>query len=247
MINPDAEVDRLRHMLIQGGYDISDAYTICDAVSDDINELMLDIAANAMTEATEYAGQIGAEEFIDDMDVVPYGGIFMITTRSRKTNYSESERKMLPSLLSNAKRATDGSMYKVIPITDKKRSNIPNNMFELLRDQRRQQVATRNTMVQELKIGRSKGVGSMQERLRAMITNSRNSRKMFYTMSRPSVVTGDTVFRTASSKQYADTSWVRPARKLDMTGYLMDLNNKIDRVLFDSVRFLVRSYQEEYL
>ena len=131
MINPDAEVDRLRHTLMQEGYDLADADLICDAASDDINELMLDIAANAITEATEYAAQIGAEDFIDDIDVIPSGGIFIVTTRSKRTDYSEPERKMLLDLIKNGENAADGSKYKVIPITKTEKLNIPANMFEL--------------------------------------------------------------------------------------------------------------------
>lgn len=246
MINPDAEVDRLRMTLMHAGYDLSDADLICDAASDDINELMLDIASNAITEATEYAAQIGAEDFIEDIDVVPTGGTFMITTRSGRTDYSEPERKMLPDLVKGGKMAADGSQYKVIPIKKTEKASIPTSMFDMLRDQQQQQTAAKNALKQELVVGRAKSQGSMQERMRALVNNTRASRKGFYESSRPKVISTDVEFRTASDKQDADTTWVRPERELDMTGFLMELNNKIEHVLFDSVRFLVDSYQEEY-
>jgi hypothetical protein len=53
-------------------------------------------------------------------------------------------------------------------------------------------------------------------------------------------------FRTASEKQDPDTTWVIPAKEMDMTGYLMDMNKRIQDNIYQSVMFIVESYEKEF-
>ena len=53
-------------------------------------------------------------------------------------------------------------------------------------------------------------------------------------------------FRTASEKQDPDTTWVIPAKEMDMTGYLMDMNKRIQENIYQSVAFIVESYEKEF-
>src|SRR5687768_16788256 len=134
MINPDAEINRLRYYLTQKNWLPHEVDQICDLVSRDVNEVILDIVASAVADATEYAESIGASEFIDEMDVIEVGGSFMVTTISGKLDYSQPEKQMLPHLLKNAKTSADGSRYRVIPVGGKKTETIPANIFSVLQD-----------------------------------------------------------------------------------------------------------------
>ena len=67
MVNPDAELHRLRYTLSNSGWSIGEIDQIVDEASRDVNELILDIVSNAVAQATDYAQDIGAEEFMCDL------------------------------------------------------------------------------------------------------------------------------------------------------------------------------------
>jgi hypothetical protein len=58
--------------------------------------------------------------------------------------------------------------------------------------------------------------------------------------------TKDITFRTASSEQDPETDWVYPAKELDLTGYIMDLNSRMSDTMSDVVPKLIETYIEEY-
>jgi hypothetical protein len=55
-----------------------------------------------------------------------------------------------------------------------------------------------------------------------------------------------TVFRTASSKQSANTQWVLPAKKADFSEDLAQINQQLDTSVQDIVREIIRSYEEGF-
>jgi len=237
MLNPDAEINRLRHNLRFKDYpeDLVDA--MCDAASADINEFMLDVVSSALVDVAEHAYEMELEELAADLDVVDVGGIFQIITRSRKTDYSTPEIHMLPNLLKNAETAGDGSRYKIIPIHGKgERRRMGKNMFE---DQQQRQKALEAAR-QSLKAGRATSTGTMLQSFREMMHRNVAARKQFYEL--PSV-DGTPNFKTASSNQDPSTSWVVPAQDKDMTGYIMQVNDSISRNVQDAVVQIVAGYE----
>jgi hypothetical protein len=49
--------------------------------------------------------------------------------------------------------------------------------------------------------------------------------------------------RTASSKQSPTSSWVYPARSVDIQSVLMEVNSALDNELYDAIQDIVRSYE----
>ena len=198
-----------------------------------------------MVEAAQYAAEIGADEFIDDVDVAEIGGSYNIITRSGQTNYSQPEVKNLPNLLKNGKVAADGSRYKVIPLNDNSSSKrMGNSIFEDQQALQSKIQAARESLRNNLRIGSSPRTNQMTERFREMIRQNMPARESFFSLNK--VKQNSTVkprFATASSKQDPATSWVIPARELDMTGYLMDINSRIQQNIYDTVSTIVNEYE----
>ena len=244
MINPDAEISRLRSYLDQRDWMPAEIDDILDLASNDINEIILDIVSNAVAEATDYALDLGAEEFIEDMDVIEVGGGFMISTLSGKTDFSIPERKMLNDLLKNAKVSKDGNRYKVIPVGGTESSQQPRDIFTVMRNRDSMLQEARATLNNESLDRRSARAQTMASHFRNIISSKLKERviprdRQVETRVKPN-------FRTASDKQDENTQWVIPAKEMDMTGYLMDMNKRIQESIYSSVMFIVESYEKEF-
>lgn len=245
MINADAEISRLRTYLLDRGWYDTEIEDICDLASRDINEVILEVVSNAVAEATEHAEELGAEEFIEEMDVVEVGNSFMITTLSGKTDFSIPERKMLPDLVKNGEISEDGNRYKVIPVGKKKEISRPMNIFSDLQQKQQAQQEARRSLLESNMDMRSARAQHMAGHFKQVISrrlNDIHSRRI----SKVEEKSDDIQFRTASEKQDPNTQWVIPAVKMDMTGYLMDMNRRIDDTIRDSVIYIIDSYKEEF-
>ena len=245
MINPDAEVNRLRSWLGGQGWMPTEINDICDLAANDINEIILDIVSNAVAEATDYAMDLGAEEFVEDMDVIESGGGFMVTTRSGKTDYSTPERKMLNDLLKNADISEDGDRYKVVPVGGKTTVTQPRDIFTVLQQRDSVLQEARQTLNQQGLEKRSAKAQTMAGHFRGIISKKLDER-MAALKDRKTEVRGTPEFRTVSDKQDENQSWVIPAKELDMTGYLMDMNRRVQDSVYSSVMFIVESYEKEF-
>ena len=242
MINPDAELNRLRYELRQKGLSLSEVDELCDSASQDINELILDITSNAIESAIAYAEDIGAEAFISDMDIIDVGGGYMISTRSGVTNFSIPERKMLPDLVKNGKTSEDGNKYKVIPITKKQEEQVITDIFTVQK-QRDAQINHIRSTINNKSIDRSERAKMMADEWRKSININMSSRPA---KRKIEVKSADVVFRTASESQDPNTSWIYPAKDMDMTGFLMDLNKKMQQDVYFSVINVIQAYSRSY-
>lgn len=240
MLSPDLEINRLRWNLSNKGWQSQELDAICDQAAADINTIILDVVSGATAEAIEYAEAIGADDFIDDLDIVESGSIFQIRTRSGKTDYSRSRKEMLQHLLKNAKTAQDGSKYKVIPMRDKQKFDIGTSMFDTMKKVDAAQQEAKTAIVDNNQNNRSARANQMAYQFRQSMKRSMldDNKKV-----NDGPVTG---FRTASSKQNADTQWVIPEKDVDMTQFLAELNNRIEDTIEQSVVFIIKSYEEEY-
>jgi hypothetical protein len=265
MINPDAEINRLRSFLGQRGWMQSEIDEICDLVANDINEVILDIVSNAIAETTDYALDIGAEEFIEDIDIIDTGSGYMISTISGKTDYSVPEMKMLPDLVKNGEVSADGDRYRVIPIGGRSSDNRDDNAQEGISTVGRNKFENRQardifTMLQQkdatLQQARrninQNALNNRSQRAQALASHWRDvikSRTQQHTSSVQSKRAGQDAnpeFRTASEKQDPQTQWVIPAKEMDMTGYIMDMNKRIQDGIYESVMFIISSYEKEF-
>lgn len=244
MVNPDAEINRLRSLLMSRRADFSTIDAICDAASKDINEVILDIVSNGMAEAVEYAVELGAEDFIEDMDIVNVGGSYQVITRSGKTDFSTPPMPMLPHLLKNAKVAKDGSRYRVIPVGGESsgKKTMGRSIFEDQRALQGKIQVARETLRESLNANSNQRSGEMIDKFRDMVRGNMPTRQSFYNRSHSRRANPE--FRTASSKQDPNTQWVTPAKELDMTGFLMNLNTKIQQDIVSSVMTIVNEYEK---
>lgn len=243
MINPDIEIANLRHFLNGRGWLPQEIEDILDLASRDMNEIILDVVSNAVAEATEYAEELGATDFIEDLDVVEIGGGWMITTHSGRTDFSVPERKMLPDLIKDGKVSKDGDRYKVIPVGSKKEISQPKDLFSTMRQQQVEQREARASLLDKSTDHRSARAQQMASHFRTMVDRRLSDQHVGRKITVP---TGNVEFKTASEKQDVNTQWVAPAIERDMTGFLMDMNKRIDDTIDSSIRFIAESYEKEF-
>ena len=245
MINPDAELSKLRMYLQDKGWYGNEIEEIVDLASRDINNIMLDVISNAVAEATEHAEELGADEFIKEMDVVDFGGGFIITTLSGKTDFSTPAKKMLPDLVKHGKVSEEGHRYRVIPVGSKKEIKQPKNIFSSLQAQQLAQQEARASLLESNIDNRSTRAKHMADHFRSIMSRRLDDMRA---QSGPKTYesTGEVKFRTASEKQDPNTQWVIPAVKMDMTGYLMDMNSRIEDTISSSISYIIESYEKEF-
>ena len=178
------------------------------------------------------------------MDVIEVGGGFMISTVSGKTDYSVPERKMLNDLLKNAKVSEEGHRYKVIPIGGTETVQQPRDIFSVLRNRDSMLQEARATLNKEALGNRSNRAQTMANHFRNIVSSKLSER--ITTKAKTTEIKVKPDFRTASDKQDENTQWVIPAKEMDMTGYLMDMNKRIQESIYTSVTFIIESYEKEF-
>jgi len=247
MLNPDMELQQLRWRLTGRG-EIPEEFidSIVDAAAEDINNAILDAVSSTMTEAVEYADGLGAYEFGDDIDIHEHGGIYQIVTRSGRTDYSTPEKQMRDILLRNAKTSKDGSRYKVVPVGGKSSGNGVKSIFQ---DQvvRQSMIAeARESIQNELATSRSNKTGAMVDNFRKMLGRHRTTRAGFNSAKSTkssTAKTTDPVFRTVTSKQDPTSSWVLPAKDMDLTDFLRDINGALADNIVKTVTMIIQGYE----
>lgn len=239
MINPDFEIDRFRHNLLFNGYDQRDAAVIVNNAHDDVNNAISELVVDAISEATNTAENLGIRDFSQQVKAVKSGGTYIITTESGRTDFSTEEKQMLYSLLKNAKRAKDGSLYKRIPI---KKSGLK-NIFDAQIDMAEKRKAMMDSVKKEIAAGestiRSAGTFSGLSAAKQFIDRKQQLQRQSND--------GEVEFRTASSKQNPSTIWVQPPKEKDMTMILMEINRKLEDNIQQTVVSIIKSYEEQFL
>lgn len=244
-MNPDFEINQLRWQLQSKDYTHEEIDELCDIVSHQVNEVILDIVENAVAEAIMYAESNNIHDFISDINIIDTGESFRIWTLSGITDYSTPEVQMLPHLLKNADIAADGSRYKVIPVKEKTKpsTTMGTSSVDVLK---RQQVAAdqaRLSLKQNRGDNLSAKAHSMANDFRAALARNMDQQRK---EKQQSIASGTPKFRTASSKQDPKTMWVLPEKELDMTQFLLDLNDRMRDEIHRSVTIIVNSYKEDF-
>lgn len=240
MINPDTELDRLRWNLSGKAWTETEIDEIIGLVSEDINNVILDAVSNATSQAITHAEAIGAQDFIDDIDVIQEGSLYVITTKSGITDFTVQRVENLPNLLKNGKDMKGGGKYKVIPIREK-RSRMGTSTFESMAQQDRDKQSARTALADDASSNRSARATTMAQQFRQNLAKTIESRKK----ALPQEV-GTPQFRTATSNQDPKKDWVIPEIDRDMTQYLIDLNDRIRDTVQESVTTIISFYQQEY-
>lgn len=242
MIDANSEIERLRQSLRFKNYSEVVIDSICDDVSSEINDLTTDILASAMSEVVA-AGQ--SVDFIEDIRSIRSGSSFSIVTQSGKTDYSEAPFPMLPKMLQNAKVAKDGTLYKVIPI--KKKTSAPGRTA-VFSDQALIDIENARKMAKADKTNQNRG-SSSPDAMRGMDTMSAmqvisKSRQKFEAPSKASVQQVD--FRTATSKQDANSQWMHPGKKENMGPVLRNINANLHDAIDTAILDVIRRHEGEY-
>jgi hypothetical protein len=234
------DIERLRFSLSRTGLSNTEIQYICDSATGAINQVLLDIVSGAVSEAIDYALGIGADEFIDDVQVLPdSSGLYQISTHSGNLDYSKDAKEMLPLLLKNAKISQDGHRYKTIPI-QKKENQVEHSMFSVLQ--------SRQDVLDEARTALSERIASRKQQLgdALKINLSKQVSAAHTVRDAAKVKTGEVEFKTASDRQDPSTAWVIPEKNADMSDYISQLNQKILDQGRESVRNLVDYYQSQY-
>ena len=247
MIDPNAEIQRLRQRLKLKGLPESIIDQICDDVSKDISMATSDILADAMNEAVNAGGDAMSIDFINEIRAVRSGSSFDIITDSGKTDFSEPPFPMLPNLLKNAKVAKDGSLYKVIPIKQKGSYNKKDtatsteaaysNIENARRRAKEEKGESRRGTISPDAFKGMDTLAAMQA-----ISKARQKSTKIREKSQEPVVE----FRTASSKQDSATQWVHPGRTIDMSDALANINANLHDTIDRAVEEIIRSHEGMY-
>jgi len=235
------DIERLRFALSRNQVPNIEIQYICDNATGEINEALLSIVSGAVGEALDYAVNIGADGFIDDVQILPdSNGLYQISTHSGIMDYSKDKEEMLPHLLKNAKTAQDGSRYKVIPIPQKD-TKVEHSMFSVLQSRQDAQDDARAALRDRVNNKRAGITDVLQANLAKQASAANTVRSTSHVKS------GTVEFRTASDKQDASKAWVIPEKEADMSEYVQDLNRRILDQARDVIKSVVDSYYSSYV
>ena len=244
MLDATTELDRLKNSLRLKNMPEHMAQEICQEASAEISDMVIDLISDAMSNAVSAGADVDSSDFVREVMSVRRGQAFEIVTKSGRENFSEPAFPMLPKLLANAKVAKDGSLFKVIPLKQKSSSstlavtteeafkNINNNR-EILKEQRRAKMKDNRTQSMNPFDGID-GIGPM-------LASSQGEAKKVR-----EVQSGPTNFKTVSSKQNANTQWVKPGKDADLTDKLKDINSDLQHSIDMAIEQIVRKYGDMY-
>lgn len=252
MINVTTEINRLRWKLQSQDIPYQRIDQICDSAAAEIDEIIAETVDNAVARAIEYAADIGAEQFVEELQIIEVGGSYQVHTISGRTDFSVPEIPNKENLLRNAKVGKDGIRSRVIPIGGKsgKKPTMPTSSFSADR-QRQQVIDTARDAVQSNSGNWTSSVNSMTDSFKERLNRNIEQRKAFYSSRRSEIKDSiikdrsQVEFRTVSDRS-PDDSWVIPARELDMTGFLMGLNRDIESTIDTAVISIVDEYSRDF-
>jgi hypothetical protein len=192
-----------------------------------ISENVLEVVSDAVNEAINYAIDLEAYDFVTELDIKETQSSYTIGTVSGQTDFSTEDRKMLPSLLKNAKISKDGKRYKRIPIGASSSSKMVPKMSNRVR------ADSRMNLIQANKFAASNNAGSdslPSSAIRQYISGieQMNALKAQEKEMVPAKNQAPKVIVTAHEGQDPNKDWVVPGLYKDMTYFLEELNMNIE-------------------
>ena len=259
MINIDQELERVRFIMIDDNIiPMHEVDNVIREAANNINEEILTIVSQAIAEISDYAIDIGAEDFITDMNVEESGVGWQISTLSGKTDYSTQPVQMLPKFLEGAQTSESGSLYKVIPVGKKSEKNNynsrSNDIYSALKRQQQKIDTARSEIQRRNMSGNSERANMLADSFRDMLTAQmdRNTKSLMDSIrskneQREQRQSDRQVeYKTASSNQDPTTDWVIPGKDLDMTFKIMEVNNELAQQQTDAAFSIIEGLESEY-
>jgi len=233
MLNVTDEINRLKLKLSMDRV----PYDIISGVESEIRQEIAERTYEALDSAMQRAHEVGEEykidKFLGELTAVKVGDGFTITTDSGDTNFSTAPFPMLPKLLKNAKVAKDGSTYKVIPMVKKGTAGLTTEKT----------MGDLNRARQDMKSLRGHKRLDSSSRGDTFIDMYNKQRSTYKSHYQKKELSGKVDFRTASSKQDANTQWVHPGRNADMTDTLKTINDDLYDQVQDIIRDVIFKYE----
>lgn len=189
---------------------------------DNIVNAAIEEINRAFQQQVDAAMQLAIEAGVDKrssdfINELQYNSISMqLTTQSGNMEFSEPPYPMLSKLLANAKPIKDGSGVYKIIPVGKQGTNRP-------------------------KV--SANIYDAYKQVNAERAENARAQKQSIT---PAGSKGSVQFRTATSKQDANSKWVKPATKKDFTEEVRTINKDLDSTMDDIVFDIIRSYEESF-
>ena len=233
-MNPNLAVDNLRARLILRGKSEDRADEICFMAIAEINEAVVNTIADGVDELRQLGLEHGLDELVEDIAVNRVGGSFRVGTVTGKTDFSTPPFPMLPKLLSAGKTAKDGHKYQVIPIPDEKPETRRSLSLNDTMMQRKADIQQARQAIRD-KSGRPDAFTMAEQYIQTMTG--------IQVITEKDANTGAVHFRTASEYQDANTDWVKPAKQLDLTRQINDINDRIEHRIEQDTAMIINKYE----
>lgn len=195
----------------------------------DLNIAILDIVTDNLQQVQQLAIEYGIDDFVENVHIQANGGSFDIAISGGKTDFSTPAVEMLPSLLRTGKTSKDGSIYKVIPLPTirefKTRSLSNVDAMQARAEEIKNERIDHNRMLDAGRMTKSLAASAPRAQMNIETT--------------PAV---GKEFRTATSKQDQTTQWVKPARDINITNELMDINSRMSAQIRDVTQSIIHRY-----
>jgi hypothetical protein len=243
MIDPIVEVDRLKNDLRIAGLSTVEVDEIGDLISQDIDNTIFELTQEYLNQARDIVAALGGQQLADELRSIKRGPQFIIGTDSGVTDFSTPPMQMLPHLLKNAKVSKDGHLYKVIPLSSKSQRG-PSNIFDVYRDRNanvRQEQQDRQRKWDDVRTANAIDKKSLHfsglAQAKRYLAKRQAGNKQSAVENK-----GPVEFRTASSKQDASSDWVLPAKDMNITNILNDINSRLQNEVDNAVTSIVSKY-----
>ena len=229
----NAAIMRLRARLSFMGLDPDDIDSRCSEAALVISNGIAELVYGALQEAESLGLEMGATDFVAELNVRSAGSNFEITTDSGRTDFSNPPWPMLPGLLKNAKISKDGHRYKRIPMGSTK--SVPKDSMRAA-EQRQAVLEEAKTKINDQIVGGAvapdvnRAARDFASAYKATRSPSHKDRK-----KEPS---GGNVKWVTASDAPGKAQWIYPAKHQDTAGIIMEVNNKLQQsiqVLIDQV------------
>lgn len=195
----------------------------------DINIAIVDIVTYGLQQVQQLAIEYGIDDFVENVHIQAIGGSLTIAITGGKTDFSTPAVEMLPGLLRAGKTAKDGSVYRVVPLPTirefKTRSLSNVDAMQARAADIKQERIDHNRALDATRMARNLAASAPRAQMNVEVT--------------PAV---GKEFRTATSKQDSTTQWVKPARNINITNELMDINSQMAAQIRDVTRSIINRY-----
>ena len=195
----------------------------------DLNVAILDIVVDNLQQVQQLAIEYGIDDFVENVDIQAVGGHFEIAITGGKTDFSTPREEMLPKLLRTGKTSSKGMVYKVIPLPT-------------VREYKTRSLSSVDAM-------QSRAAEIKQERVNNKRSLDAGRMAKNFATSAPKVKMDVQVtpavgkeYRTATSKQDPATQWVKPARDINITNDLMDINSRMSAQITNVTQSIIHRY-----